>query len=56
MKIDGITGRLEHTKIRPRPGTYVDLRAEMDLLVAISACPDIVVGGKPVNVMIYQPD
>ncbi|MGH7835673.1 MAG: DUF1989 domain-containing protein [Candidatus Binatia bacterium] len=55
MKIDGVTGRMEHTQIRPRPGTYVDLRAEMDLLVAFSACPDLPVGGKPVDVMIYEP-
>ena len=56
MKIDGTTGRLEHTKIRPKPGTYLDLRAEKDLLVALSACPDIVVGGKPVKVTICEPE
>lgn len=55
MKIDGVTGKMEHTRIRPKPGTYVDLRAEMDLLVAFSACPDLPVGGKPVDVMIYEP-
>jgi len=56
MKIDGVTGRMEHTTIRPKPGTYVDLRAEMDLLVAFSACPDLPVGGKPVKVTIYESD
>ena len=55
MKIDGITGKMEHTQIRPKPGTYVEFRAEMDLLVAFSACPDMPVGGKPVDVMICQP-
>ena len=55
MKIDGVSGRMEHTTIRPKPGTYVDLRAEIDLLVALSACPDLPVGGKPVDVMIYEP-
>ena len=55
MKIDGVTGRMEHTAIRPQPGTYMDLRAEMDLLVALSACPDLTVGGKPVDVLIYEP-
>ena len=55
MKIDGVTGRMEHTTIRPQPGTHVDLRAEMDLLVAFSACPDLPVGGKPVDVLIYEP-
>ncbi len=55
MKIDGITGRMEHTTIRPKPGNYMDLRAERDLLVAFSACPDLPVGGKPVKVTIYEP-
>ncbi len=54
MKIDGATGRMEHTTIRPKPGTYVDLKAEMDLLIALSACPDLPVGGKPVRVTIYE--
>jgi len=56
MKIDGVTGRMEHTTVRPEPGTYVDLRAERDLLVAFSACPDPPVGGKPVTVGIYEAD
>jgi uncharacterized protein YcgI (DUF1989 family) len=55
MKIDGITGKMAHTSIRPKAGSYVDMRAEMDLVVAISACPDLSVGGKPVDVMIYEP-
>jgi len=55
MKIDGTTGRMEHTQVRPKAGSYVDLRAEMDLLAAFSACPDLPVGGKPVDVMIYEP-
>lgn len=55
MKIDGVTGRMEHTKIRPKAATYVDLRAEMGLLVALSACPDLPVGGKPVHVIVYEP-
>lgn len=54
MKIDGTTGRMEHTTIRPKPGTYVDLKAEIDLLVALSACPDLPVGGRPVKVTIYE--
>jgi uncharacterized protein YcgI (DUF1989 family) len=55
MKIDGVTGKMEHTQVRPQPGNYTDMRAEMDLLVAFSACPDLPVGGKPVDVMIYEP-
>jgi hypothetical protein len=54
MKIDGVTGKMEHTQVRPRPGNYMDIRAEIDLLVALSACPDLPVGGKPVDVMIYE--
>lgn len=55
MKIDGVTGKMEHTQVRPRTGNYMDIRAEMDLLVALSACPDLAVGGKPVDVIIYEP-
>ncbi len=55
MKIDGVTGKMEHTQVRPKTGNYMDLRSEMDLLVAFSACPDLAVGGLPVDVMIYQP-
>ena len=45
---------MKHTQLRPKEGNYMDWRAEMDLLVALSACPDLAVGGKPVNVMIYE--
>lgn len=55
MKIDGATGRMEHTQVRPKPGNFMDIRAEMDLLVALSACPDLAVGGQPADVMIYEP-
>ena len=55
MKIDGVTGRMDHTTVRPKAGSYMDLRAEMDLLVAFSACPDMPVGGKPVDLLIYEP-
>jgi uncharacterized protein len=55
MTIDGVTGKMEHTQVRPPEGNHMDIRAEMDLLVALSACPDLAVGGKPVDVMIYQP-
>ena len=55
MIIDGKTGTMEHTTVRPKPGSYLDLRAEMDLIVAASACPDMVVGGKPFDLVIYEP-
>jgi uncharacterized protein len=55
MIIDGKTGTMEHTTVRAKPGSYVDLRAEMDLLVAMSACPDMPVGGQPLDLVIYEP-
>jgi uncharacterized protein YcgI (DUF1989 family) len=33
----------------------MELRAEMDLRVALSACPDLAVGGKPVDVSFFEP-
>ena len=40
------TGVLEHSPIRPKPpGAHVTMRAEMDLLAALSVCPDVSVGG-----------
>lgn len=46
MRINGDTGLMEHTPIRPKaPCGYVTLRAEMDLLAALSVCPDPIVGG-----------
>lgn len=55
MIIDGKTGKMEHTTVRAKPGSYVEFRAEMDLLVALSACPDMPVGGQPVDLVIYEP-
>jgi uncharacterized protein YcgI (DUF1989 family) len=46
MIIHEKTGVLEHSPIRPKPpGAHVTLRAEMDLLAALSVCPDVSVGG-----------
>jgi uncharacterized protein len=40
------TGVLEHSPIRPKPpSARVTLRAEIDLLAALSVCPDVSVGG-----------
>jgi uncharacterized protein YcgI (DUF1989 family) len=40
---------------RPKPGSYVDMRAEMDCLVAVSSCPDLWAGGKQgIQVQIYE--
>lgn len=50
MEIDPDTGRMVHTTHRPAPGTgHVTLRALMDVLVAVSACPDLLVGGDEVH-------
>ncbi|MGB6535086.1 MAG: urea carboxylase-associated family protein [Xanthobacteraceae bacterium] len=46
MIIHADTGVLEHSHIRPKPpGAQVTLRAEMNLLAALSTCPDIAAGG-----------
>jgi len=39
MKIDPETGAMLDTMIRPKTKAHVDFRAEMDCLVAVSACP-----------------
>ncbi len=57
MRIDGSTGRMEFdifpAREKPKPGTYVELRAEMNCLVAASACPHAG-WGEPIRVQIYQ--
>ena len=46
MIIHPDTGELEHSPIRPKPpGAHVTLRAEMNLLAALSVCPDMAAGG-----------
>jgi uncharacterized protein YcgI (DUF1989 family) len=46
MIIHQDTGELEHSKVRPKPpGGCVTLRAEMNLLAALSVCPDMAAGG-----------
>ena len=39
MKIDPETGAMLDTTIRPEKEAHIDFRAEMDCLVAVSACP-----------------
>lgn len=49
MEIDGTTGRMSHTRTRPEAGDgHVALRALIDLVVGVSACPDLLVGGDEV--------
>lgn len=54
MEIDSRTGKVNFSSVRPRPGTYLEMRADMNCLVALSACPH---GheGKDVKVQIYEP-
>ena len=40
VEIDTATGEMCHSPIRPTAPVAIDLRAEMDLVVAASACPD----------------
>jgi uncharacterized protein YcgI (DUF1989 family) len=54
MEIDGKTGKLAHTAIRPSKPAHVELEAEIDCLIGISACPDTTVGGKPVDIIVYE--
>jgi uncharacterized protein YcgI (DUF1989 family) len=53
MEIDTCSGVMRFSRIDPLPGTYVELKAEMDLLVGFSACPT---GGrgKDVQVQLYR--
>ena len=57
MDIDGKTGTMEHTQIRPTKPEHVDFLCEMDLIVAFSACPDMAAtgGGKEVTITIFEP-
>jgi uncharacterized protein YcgI (DUF1989 family) len=40
MRIDPDTGIMYDTMIRPKDEAHVDFRAEMDCLIAVSACPE----------------
>ena len=53
MEIDGKTGRMEMTNKQPAQPEHVDLRAEMDCLVSVSACPWFGKGG-PLDILVYE--
>src|SRR5262245_27747282 len=53
MRIDPETGIMYDTMIRPKDEAYVDFRAEMDLLVAVSACPESG-RGQAIRVEVYD--
>ena len=53
MRIDPDTGIMYDTMIRPKDEAHVDFRAEMDLLVAASACPESG-RGQAIRVEVYD--
>lgn len=53
MRIDPETGVMYDTLIRPKDEAHVDFRAEMDCLVAVSACPESG-RGQAIRVEIYD--
>jgi uncharacterized protein YcgI (DUF1989 family) len=54
MAIDPHSGHMTNSRLRPSgpDGAHVTFRAEMDCLVALSACPDLSVGGREVLVRV----
>jgi hypothetical protein len=53
MRIDPDTGIMYDTMIRPKDEAHIDFRAEMDLFVAASACPESG-RGQAIRVEIYD--
>jgi uncharacterized protein YcgI (DUF1989 family) len=53
MRIDSESGVMYDTVVRPKEEAHVDFRAEMDLLVAASACPESG-RGQAIRVEIYD--
>jgi uncharacterized protein YcgI (DUF1989 family) len=54
MEIDGRSGRMRFLKTMAIPGTYLEMRAEMQCIVGVSACPCAGLG-KPIRIQVYQP-
>ena len=54
MAIDPVSGHMTNSRLRPTGpgGAHVTFRAERDCLVALSACPDLSVGGREVLVRV----
>lgn len=51
VEIDVKTGRMGIVPGRSKPGDFVDFRAEIDCLTALSACPST---GRPLRVQVYE--
>jgi uncharacterized protein YcgI (DUF1989 family) len=56
MRIDPQTGVMVRSRLRPPEPVPVSLLALMDCLVAVSACPDLAVGGRDIRVKLTSPD
>ena len=56
MRIDGVTGQMWWDTILPEEDIYVEMRAEMDLLVAASHCPQDPGQGKTTRIQVYEPN
>jgi hypothetical protein len=56
MTIDVVSGRMTNSDLRPvgDDGARVVFRAEMDCLVAVSACPDVSMGGRDVYLWLTE--
>ena len=52
VTVDGKTGRMENLPVRTKPGDHIDLKAEMDCLVAISNSPKF---GFPLRLQVLDP-
>ena len=56
VEIDTTSGEIRHSPIRPARPISFQMRAEMDLIVAASACPDLAAPqfGQPIQAMIVE--
>jgi uncharacterized protein YcgI (DUF1989 family) len=52
MELDCASGELRRSKIRPATPARFGLLALMDCIVAMSACPDLAVGGREIRVTV----
>ncbi|HEY8692663.1 MAG TPA: urea carboxylase-associated family protein [Chloroflexota bacterium] len=55
MEIDCQTGAMRRSKLRPKEPARFGLLALMDCIVAMSACPDLAVGGREIRVTVQGP-
>lgn len=55
MEIDCQTGEMRRSKLRPKTPARFGLLALIDCIVAMSACPDLAVGGREIRVTVEAP-